>query len=754
MGSNAEIVPITSQKHDPAWKHCQMFKNGDKVHLQCLYCSKVFKGGGIHRIKEHLAGQKGNASTCLRVPAEVKTAMQQSLDGVVVKKKKKKQKIEEEIASVNRVDSVPEGFAGNCQSGDDEFVHFSNVNETSSSALVGGTLGNEGGGKKRRISGSIMIPIATAGVDDCTTLVEKRVGGGDGVQIAIARFLYDIGAPLSAVNSDHFQPMVDAIASGGPNVVPPSYHDVRGWILKGSVEVKSDVNKQMETLERTGCSVLVDQRNTSDGRTLLSFLVSCPERVVFVKSVDASDTVNSPDRLYELLRQVVEEVGVQHILQVITGVEDRYVIAGKKLSETFPTLYWSPCAAHCIDLILNDFGKLEWINGIIEKARSITRFVYNHTAVVNMLRRYTFGIDILQRGLTRSATNFVTLKQMVDLKDTLQGMVTSYEWIDCPFSKQPGGLEMLDLVSDQSFWSSCTRIVRLTQPLLRVLRIICDRKRPPMGYVYAGMYRVKEEIKKEFLKREDYVVYWNIIDQWWEGKWNVPLRAAGFYLNPKFFYSIKGNIHGDIQSGLFDCIERLVPEVDVQAHIITERNSYKNASSDFGRRVAVRTRETMLPDEWWATYGGSCPNLTRLAIRILNQACSSIGYKQDDIPIERVHDTKNGLEHQRLSDLVFYQYNSRLRDIMTKKEEQDTLDPLSYENVRFLEDWVNSKDVFIEESMKSDWAAIDPPHGNKSMLGGHSEDYINELETVFDDAEIFSGAKEGMEETIEENVAR
>ncbi|CAI0443269.1 unnamed protein product [Linum tenue] len=89
---------------------------------------------------------------------------------------------------------------------------------------------------------------------------------------------------------------------------------------------------------------------------------------------------------------------------------------------------------------------------------------------------------------------------------------------------------------------------------------------------------------------------------------------------------------------------------------------------------------------------------------------------------------------------------------MTKKEEQDTLDPLSYENVRFLEDWVNSKDAFIEESMKSDWAAIDPPHGNKSMLGGHSEDYINEA--VFDDAEIFSGAKEGMEETIEENVAR
>lgn len=67
--------------------------------------------------------------------------------------------------------------------------------------------------------------------------------------------------------------------------------------------------------------------------------------------------------------------------------------------------------------------------------------------------------------------------------------------------------------------------------------------------------------------------------------------------------------------------------------------------------------------EWWSTYGGSCPNLVRLATRILGQTCSSIEYKRSQIPFEQLHDTKNCLERQRLSDLVFVQCNLRLRQM-------------------------------------------------------------------------------------------
>ncbi|KAF2296098.1 hypothetical protein GH714_036135 [Hevea brasiliensis] len=693
MDSNLEPVPITSQKHDPAWKHCQMFKNGERVQLKCVYCNKFFKGGGIHRIKEHLAGQKGNASTCLRVPPDVRLMMQQSLDGVVVKKRKK-QKIAEEISNLNQVGNEIEVF-GNDQievNNGMDLIELSNVIEPGPSLLVGREEGGISKSGERR---------------------KKGRSKGSAANKMPLKVLYDIGAPLDAVNSVYFQPMVDAIASGGSEIEMPSYHDLRGQILKNTVEeVKTDVDKHMATWARTGCSVLVDQWNTLMGRTLLSFLVYSSEGVVFLKSVDASDFINSSDALYELLKQVVLEVGARHVLQVITNMEEQYIVAGRRLSDSFPTLYWAPCAAHCLDLILKDFAKIGWINTVIEQARSITRFVYNYSVVLNMVRKYTAGNDIVEPGLTRFATNFATLKRMVDLKHTLQAMVTSQEWMDCPYAKKPGGLEMLDLLSNQSFWSNCVLITDLTNPLLRLLRIVSGNKRPAMGYVYAGIYRAKEAIKKELVKRNDYMVYWNIIDHWWEQQNNLPLHAAGFFLNPKFFYSIEGDVHNEILSQMFDCIEKLVPDVSVQDKITKEINSYKNAAGDFGRKMAVRARDTLLPVEWWSTYGGSCPNLVRLAIRILSQTSSLIGYKQNHILVEQIYDTKNCLERQRLSDLIFAQYNLRLKQMVGKNEEQDTIDPISFDSVSALEDWVREKDMSSEDYENTDWMALDPPAAN------------------------------------------
>lgn len=597
MASGLEPIPISSQKHDPAWKHCQMFKNGDRVQLKCLYCFKLFRGGGIHRIKEHLACQKGNASTCSRVPLDVRLAMQQSLDGVVVKKKKK-QKIAEEITNNNPTFGEVDAFTdqGDVTPGL-PLLDDSNTPEACSNLVVSrDVISNTTGDKRKRWRGKNSSVNAYTGAMISASLDATR--GNNPIFMAVGRFLYDIGAPLDAVNSEYFQPMVDAIASGGPEAAMPSYHDIRGWILKNSVEeVKNDVDRYTTTWGKTGCSILVDQWNTEAGRTLLCFLAYCPEGTVFLKSVDASGIMNSSDALYELLKQVVEEVGVRHVLQVITSSEEQFIAAGRRLTDTFPTLYWTPCAARCLDLILEDFAKLEWINAIIEQARAVTRFVYNHSVVLNMLRRYTFGNDIVEPGITRSATNFTTLRRMISLKPNLQAMVTSQEWMDCPYSKKPGGLEMLDIVSNQSFWSSCGLIVCLTNPLLRLLRIVGSERRPSIGYVYAGMYRAKDALKKELIKRDEYMVYWNIIDHWWEQLWHLPLHAAGFFLNPKFFYSIKGDIHNEIVSRMFDCIERLVPDTKVQDKISKEINLYKDAVGDFGRKMAIRARDTLLPGE-------------------------------------------------------------------------------------------------------------------------------------------------------------
>src|ERR1044072_3994087 len=78
----SEEVPtqIPSQRHirqktDPTWGHCTQRILDNKPVLVCLYCPKIVKGGGINRIKSHLAWETGNVEKCPNVPPDVKYQM-------------------------------------------------------------------------------------------------------------------------------------------------------------------------------------------------------------------------------------------------------------------------------------------------------------------------------------------------------------------------------------------------------------------------------------------------------------------------------------------------------------------------------------------------------------------------------------------------------------------------------------------------------------------------------------------------------
>lgn len=136
--------------------------------------------------------------------------------------------------------------------------------------------------------------------------------------------------------------------------------------------------------------------------------------------------------------------------------------------------------------------------------------------------------------------------------------------------------------------------------------------------------------------------------------------------------------------------------------------------------------------------------MARLAINILSQTCSSIGCRRNHIPFEQIHDTRNYLERQRLSDLVFVQYNLRLRQIVGKSEDRDSIDPISIDGNSIVEDWIMGKDVCVDDYGSIDWMALDPPSPNTMLLGA-SNDEVEDLGAGFDDYEIFSRGKEGEE---------
>ena len=106
-GSTPSSDPSTAQSSQPsismsssssrgrtdlAWGHCreahELSVGCKKTKLVCLYCAKVFAGGGINRFKQHLAGAKGEVEQCRKCPADVRHQMLLNLKRNAETKKK------------------------------------------------------------------------------------------------------------------------------------------------------------------------------------------------------------------------------------------------------------------------------------------------------------------------------------------------------------------------------------------------------------------------------------------------------------------------------------------------------------------------------------------------------------------------------------------------------------------------------------------------------------------------------------------
>eukprot|EP00253_Pinus_taeda_P011454 PITA_11454 len=162
-----------------------------------------------------------------------------------------------------------------------------------------------------------------------------------------------------------------------------------------------------------------------------------------------------------------------------------------------------------------------------------------------------------------------------------------------------------------------------------------------MGFIYEAMDQAKEQIKRAYKdKVANYGPIWAIIDERWNNQLHRPIHAAGYFLNPGYHYKAKGD------------------------------RSFEGGA------------------QWWEAFGSHCQELQRLAIRILSQTCSATGCERKWSVFERIHTKKrNRLDKKRLNDLVYVQYNLRLRRNQLLNKRPD-LDPIVLEDIDPTSDWV------------------------------------------------------------------
>ena len=134
-------------------------------------------------------------------------------------------------------------------------------------------------------------------------------------------------------------------------IEPPSPYEIKNKYL----EMEAYVNQQRKKWKTCGCTIMSNGWIGPTRLSIINFMVYSKGSTVFLKSVDASNSIKDHKYIYAL-KNVIKEVGVDNVVQIVTDNGSAFVKVRKLLMKKF-NLYWTPCATHYIDLIFKDIRK-------------------------------------------------------------------------------------------------------------------------------------------------------------------------------------------------------------------------------------------------------------------------------------------------------------------------------------------------------------------------------------------------------------
>ncbi|RDX88021.1 hypothetical protein CR513_30439, partial [Mucuna pruriens] len=243
-----------------------------------------------------------------------------------------------------------------------------------------------------------------------------------------AHFFYRNRISFNVIRSNSFKLMIEVVGNYGPHLRSPSYHELRVPLLKKELQYTKDILKGHKKEQmKYGYSIMLDGWIDRKNRTLINFLVNCSLGTMFVKCIDASEFMKTETNF-------VEDIGEKNVIQVMTYNGSNYVNFYKPQEQ----LFWTPCDAYCLDLMLEDIGKIAKVKKIIQRSIKLVGYIYNHSMALNTMWKFT---------------NKSRLVRLHKQKANLRRIFTLDEWVEFRATKYPREKKATDIVLMPSFWN-------------------------------------------------------------------------------------------------------------------------------------------------------------------------------------------------------------------------------------------------------------------------------------------------------------
>lgn len=386
MTSNASTDDLSNvDDKAPLWmyvKKIEKLVGGGSWRFDCNFCGKRYSGS-YSRVAGHLLndGTKG-IKECLKVT----TQQRENMRNLVKECKKKIQ------SAAPRVVSLPSSSRKASDSSLDYDMTYRVPNASESDP------------KKRK--GMDNSPLAKSFQNEAREQCDGE----------IARMFYTSGLSFNVARNPHYRNSY-VRASKIPGYIPPGYNALRtGLLQKERKNIEMHLQPLKDSWKQKGVSICSDGWSDPQRRPIFNLIAANESGPMMLRAINSQGEMKTGEMIAEMIIECIKEVGHENVVQVVTDNASNCVKAGALISAKYPTIFWTPCVVHTLNLALKNicapllstrnnedvYSACIWIKALSEDVTWIKNFIMNHG-----MRLVIFTEHCDLKLLTIASTRFV-----------------------------------------------------------------------------------------------------------------------------------------------------------------------------------------------------------------------------------------------------------------------------------------------------------------------------------------------------------
>lgn len=482
---------------------------------------------------------------------------------------------------------------------------------------------------------------------------------------ALAKAFYVNHLPFHLVKDQVFRDALSAIArhgsQSGGEYTPPSMTTLREGMLDREKKAVQEAMVEKRGDPKFGGTLVADGwTDPINGHHIIAFLFVHKDGAEFLGSEDVTglDGGGSGDHLASCLIRWIKEIGPDRIVHVCTDNAASCKAAGKIVEKQFPKISWTGCTSHSIDLLLEDFGKEDWVSSVCATGRTLVRFITRYTNLYHKLYEFSGGKKLVKPVETRFGTMFMMLRRLEELREPIERLATDPIWATCVAKCPDHNVPSLkDDIFKGNFWDDVGLVCKIMKPLYGLM-ILVDGNMPCAGKVYYHMYDCKQQLAETLegsgLRKQTIQRLQQKFDERWDFL-HTDIHAVGYILDPEF-QSHAWMENAEVTGGFDRFVKRgWGPGFWLQA------KKELLLWHQFPDKDALASAKDHPAHEFFQLFCSSLPKLQIIAYKVLPLVSSACSCERLWSIMGHVHSNRrNRLTHDRTNDLVFISQNLRM----------------------------------------------------------------------------------------------